>query len=322
MIKAKLEIQYIEHCFSTDALFREYVEVTFEQADEIDAPIAVEWPDGATRWYQGNHYRYVTGIFEDDLPAHKQESAVQAYFTALRGGTNRDACTFNYLGRHRKYEGRIHYRWKFDARRHPTIVDSPERLRWADRARRFAADSLLVGGVLWLKCAPPRLLIKTSKDGESHTVTVDTTIRSINHKLLGDIKYPTLEMAARTFPITPSDEHELQHGVADEVIVLLPDSLGDDLLEELIREASEALILLQANGRLYLVGEVVSRRISTLRNYLFGRPDGSVVDHEFLADVLAECRDNIQGNHKGIKAALTEILVRWENRPISLECAA
>jgi hypothetical protein len=316
-MKINVETQYCSYRDPWMVVFKEPVEVEIEQPTGTEAPLAVEWPSGATRWFKGHHYRKIVDIC-DAVEDHKRDTAVRNFFRNIKGGTNRNACTFPYLGRYRTEEGGVLY-WKYNDRRHPGVTNSEERTEAIGRAHQFAADSILIGGALWMKCGQPRLLRRQRRGDTTTETRVDTGIWTIDHTVRGvDVKYPVLDEVAESFSIQQTDNSEQDQLNGIEVAVLVPESIQFDHFQGTIREAVEALILLASNGRLYQIGDVVWDEIDKLRRYKYKRPV-SDIDYDYLADALVKCRDNIEGRHGGKRKALEAILRRWEDRPIHLD---
>lgn len=57
-MKAELLIHYTAHSVvHGNRRFAETVTLEFQEPSDDEAPIAVEWEYGATRWFEGEHYR-------------------------------------------------------------------------------------------------------------------------------------------------------------------------------------------------------------------------------------------------------------------------
>lgn len=312
-MKVDLEIQYpASTLFRDHTRYGEAVEIELREEDDEGAPIAVRWNRGETRWHDGRHYRRITD-FGDAFQSEGEGGALSTFFQNLK--TKHGACTYPYLGR------QYSRTWRYSASRHPEATNAPERLHMIERARTFAKDCIVVHGELWMKCGEPRLVLMASSRDKSAVVTVQTGEWTIASSAIGiDIRTPSLEVAAHSFQICPTEEERLdilRLGALKlpSLSVPIPQSLLRDPFADMLREAAEALIHYRSR-QLYGIGDIVLEQIEVLRRHLFPKGGNAILDLDYLANVLALCRDNIQDEHSEKKEHLQTILCRWDDRPI------
>ncbi|MCV9964275.1 hypothetical protein OIU34_20525 [Pararhizobium sp. BT-229] len=263
--------------------FRERVELEFEEVAAADAPIAVEWDGGCTRWFGGRHYK--------DF------------------GVGVEMLTDNYLDLRVGSEDR-----KFAAKRYPLTAESQERAAALEAANRFARDCLIIDGRPWLVCAEPSLWASPEGVRIQYQYPSTKKGRYLRYNECG----MSPEVATTTFR---ADEFEAalrfvpgDAQTHDVPVIHEPSSLNLDPVRDGLIVCAQALCHLYSKVEFEEMNPIVAAHLAELRACTWNRePDE--VDFEELADRAERAVHTVrtQGRKRGL-AWMDRAIKRWHDR--------
>jgi hypothetical protein len=323
-MKAQLNIHYTTHSITHgNRRYAETVELDFKEPHEDDAPIALEWEYGATRWFEGEHYLRADKAFASDSPVSEQEVALSKFFNG--DGAISYSNTNAYVDTRSLTSDR-----KFSERRHPQVVSDFRRLQALEKTQAFTRDCIVVDGTVWMRCGEPRLVFHpATRYGAAH-LEIDTTHWSMDKdrsRFGRSVLRPTPEIAAYSARLD-SVEH-LHQTMAEWAIVPeppeftlhIPESIRRDDFPVMIREAAEGTVCEMRFGQLSDETSATAKQwIIVIENYLDDAADADI-DPDQLADYLARFTNELPGVDRARKSYLTTVLKRWYDRPIGTDLA-
>lgn len=283
-----LDIHYKSDFDGETSRFRERVELEFEEVSLEDAPIAVEWEDGCTRWYGGRHH--------------------------IDFGVGIEMLTDNYIDLRKGSEDR-----KFAPKRYPLTAESQERAAALVAAASFARDCIVVGGRPWLACAEPSLW--ASPEG------VRIQYRHPSTKKGRFLRYNECglspDIAAATFRADEIDDAIRQAPDAAEThevpVVHIPSSLNLDPMRDGLLVCASALVHLYSKVAFEEMNPFVAAHLAELRACTWNRKLEDI-DFEELADRAARAVHSVRthGRKRGL-AWMDRAVERWNDRPMGTD---
>ncbi|MCZ7860947.1 hypothetical protein O9X98_05975 [Agrobacterium salinitolerans] len=321
-MKAEFVIHYTAHSVAHgNRRFAETVTLDFREPFDDVAPIALEWEYGATRWFEGEHYRRMETPFKADMPIAEKEAALSKYFTV--DGAIAHSSIRPYVD-----TGSLSSDRKFSERRHPDVTHDFGRLQALEKAEALVRDCIVVDGTVWLRCGEPRLVFHPATRYTAAHLEIDTTHRSMDTD-----RYRFGRFVARPIPKTAAYStridtvENLQPIMAQWAIVPeppeftlhIPESINRNEFPAMIREAAEGIVCEMRSGQLSdKTGETAKRWITAIENYL---DDNEDIDPEQVADYMARVAAELPITDRARKDLLTTVLKRWEDRPIGTDLA-
>ncbi|MCV9964805.1 hypothetical protein OIU34_23210 [Pararhizobium sp. BT-229] len=321
-MNAELLIHYDIHAMPGGTRrYAETVALDIREPSEEEAPIAIEWDYGATRWFEGVHYRRVDKVFEEGLTAAERGAALSSYLNA--DGATSYSNTRSYADTKPLSSDR-----KFSERRHPDVANDFRRLKAIEKAEALARDCIVVDGAIWLRCGEPRLVYHPATRAFAASIQIETTDWTVGkgrYRFGKDVQRPSLEIAAYSTRLDSIDN--LQQVMAQWAIIPdapaftlhIPESINRDEFPAMLREAVEGLVSAKQDGQLSrMSGDLVLHVIFDVGEYLDETADEEI-DHEYLAATLERVRLLLPGADRKKKALLSTVVRRWEDRPIDVD---
>ncbi len=292
--------------------FSEKTPIDFREVTADEAPLAVEWESGKTRWFEGSHFRYENHVFDEGM---RMDDKLNALVRFIEGeGAREHTPTNSYVDARSNSEDR-----KFSPKRYPDVVETSDRLEALHKAQALAADSILVDGHLWLRCAVPRLIYFPASNLMSAHVIIDTDAYTTDPLRRGKyVRRPNLFIAANSADLDDMDSildiasyYALPPSLP-KFTLHLPDSINRTSDEEMLLAAATALNEANRNTIGSHWAKAAKESLETLSSYLRD-PTG---DSEVLAEILQQAATDLSGSDRDIAEHLRRVLKRWEDRPI------
>ena len=298
--------------------FSEKVSLELREIASEDAPLAVEWEFGRTRWFDGNHY-YATGQIPGfDDPSIRREVAL-SHHLSFCGRSQTD-----FIGAYIETLDRRSDR-KFSETRHPALVDDWRRELALEKLSALSDDCIIVDGRCWIRCGEPRLVVLPETRFHPCHIAIDTRDHSLDGMRFGRFaNSPSLEFAAYACRL---DDGEVarsicaqmdHHDVALPAFVLHePGSIGIDDGVTAVEAAAWALCKARNDGSISKTTAVATlEKIDTLDTMT--DPNMGVVDHDAVVDVMRELMAELPRLEKERSLQISLVVYRWDNRPIDI----
>jgi hypothetical protein len=323
-MRAELLIHYDIHGGSRGThRYREQLALDIREPTKNDAPIAVEWEYGATRWFEGAHYREVATVFADGMSLADQEKSLSAHFNhdgAISYSHTRAYADTKTMSADRKY----------NERRHPDAAIHFKRVRAIEKAEALAADSILVDGKIWFRCGEPRLLYRPATRHTAASLSVDTTDwneEKDRDRFGKDVEYPSLDVAAYSARLdSPENLEPIMNRWAivpefPHFKLYIPESILRDEHPAMIKEAAYGLVFAWKFGDLSHKASDDMRAIAYELSKYLDETDDDDVDNDHLAGRLMCAMQALPGVERKKRELLDTVLRRWEDRPIGNDLA-
>lgn len=321
-MKAELIIHYSVHAMRHGTRrYAEAVTLDIREPSDEEAPIAVEWEFGVTRWFEGAHYRRTGNFFQDGLAAAERETALSSYL-------NGDAAT-SYSHTHAYVDTKgLSSDRKFSERRHPDVTNDFRRVNAIEKAEALARDCIVADGAIWMRCGEPRLVYHPASRAFAASIQIETTDWTNDkgrYRFGKDVQRPTLETAAYSTRLDTIEN--LRQVMAQWAIVPdaptftlhIPESIKRDEFPAMLREAVQGLVSAKQEGQMSrMCADLELNVIFEIGEYLDETEDEEI-DHEYLAHTLERVRLLLPGVERTKKALLSTVVRRWEDRPIDVD---
>ena len=289
--------------------FAESVQLDLREVAAEDAPLAVEWEHGKTRWFNGGHYRLDGLIFNEGMSPDGKAHELIRYIV---GEAARDHTPIrSYIDSSSCSDDR-----KYSPTRYPDVTDSAERQEAIARVQAFVSNTILVGGGLWSRCAEPRLVYHPpSKLIHSH-VLIDTNHYSTSTDGCGNhVRRPSLFVAANSASLDDMDSiMEIAGAFAvpptvPDFTLHLPDSISTPDPDEMLLAVAEGM--LEERGKMpSFAVKPAEAALGNLTAYV----SGGGRDGDELAAMLLSVSSQLEDCDRA--ALLRRSVRRWEDRSI------
>jgi hypothetical protein len=323
-MRAELLIHYDIHGVSHGShRYREHLAIDIREPTKLDAAIAVEWEYGATRWFEGAHYRDIATVLADGISLSDREKALSAHF-------NHDgAVSYSYTRAYVDTKGMSADR-KYNERRHPDATRHFKRIRAIEKAEALAADSILVDRKIWMRCGEPRLVYRPATRHAAANLSVATTdwTEDKDRNRFGkDVEYPALDIAAYSARL---DSPENLEPIMNRWAIVpefpgfklhIPESIVRDEYTAMIKEAAFGLVFAWKFGDLSHKASDGMRKIAHDLSEYLDETDDEDVDYDHLAVRLMSAIEALPGVERKKRDLLETIIRRWDDRPIGNDLA-
>ncbi|MBY3433678.1 hypothetical protein HFN89_05895 [Rhizobium laguerreae] len=303
--------------------YAEHMPIEIREPGENEAPISVEWEYGVTRWFDGAHYREIATVFSENMSRPEQELALSAHFNS--DGAHSYSYTRAYTDTKSMSADR-----KYSERRHPDAAKHLKRLRAIEKTEALAADCILVGGKIWMRCGEPRLVYRPASRHHAASLTVDTTdwnAEKDRYRFGKDVEYPSLDIAAYSARLdAPENLQAVMERWAivpdvPEFTLRMPETIIRDEFPDMIKEAAYGLVFAWKFGELSdKASDDMRRMAADLSEYLDETDDGDI-DHEHLVRQLTHVMESLPGVERKKRDLLDIVIRRWDDRPIGSDLA-
>jgi hypothetical protein len=312
---ADLTIHYDAQAMGWNSRFAEVVRVNIMEITDTEAPVAVEWQYGKTRWFDGNHYKFIARVFDGEQDPNLRSSALSRYING--DGSRSYSYTRPYADTRILSSDR-----KFSPRRYPAVEDSVHRLNALEKAVAFSNDCILVGDDLLMRCGEPRLIYRPASRLLSAAIEIDVTEWTTDPNRFGrDVRQPTLITAAYSARLDAADQIlAIASGwalVPDAPIFVLhiPDSIIREDYSEMLKEAAIGVVADSKNGGFSWIEAL--EEMNLLKDHV-GREE---FDLDYLSELLSGLGSKLSADERNRKHYIATVLRRWEDRPIGTDLA-
>ena len=285
------------------------------EVESQDAPLALEWELGRTRWFEGSHYLFGDNLFD---PGQHDDEKAAALLRYLNGEGAREHTDINaYLDTARMTSDR-----KFTVTKHPEFEDDDQRLLALRKAEAFGSDTILVDGGLWLRCGEPRLVyFPASRLLPAHVLILTTEFTTDRDRYGKDIRPPSLFVAANSASVDSVDQidqiassYAIQPSMPS-FTLHMPETVLRDDYASMIMEAAEALLMDWKQEKLPLVWRSRAADDLTYLDCLMKEAGSSL-------DEVAQTMSRILGAYSlqvDPRDHIARVIQRWEDRPIGID---
>ena len=291
--------------------FRERVSMEVVEAAPEDAPVAVRWEYGETRWYGGHHFFHAADL----PPAPSGGVAAESRLSALlsREGQTTVTSVGSYVDTRPLSGDR-----KFTPARYPDLVDNGFRGLALRKLAALSRDFLLVGEEVWMRCGEPRLVLREGGRHFGPSVEVSTMDMTTESGRYGrHVSVPRLHDVALTWRLdnprgllAQAEAMGLTVAIPG-VDILRPDSLQLDDVEAALVHGAAGFV---ADFRSGFLSGVAAGNARPLADRIAGLLSAPERDLEVLAELVAETAETISRSQY---APYLRIAVRrWEERPV------
>jgi hypothetical protein len=271
--------------------FRERIDLEFTEQALSDAPVAVEWSGGCTRWHDGRHF--------------------------MDFGVTFDRLAENYLDLRVGSEDRM-----YSAKRYPLVADTEQRANALRHAANFVNDCIVIDGKPWLVCAEPTLWASPNGLRVEFRFASTKKARFLRFNETGIA--PQISVA--TFRVDEVDEALRVASEGAELhqipVVHIPSSINSDPACEGLLACARTLCDIYADVPFSEMNPFVAAHLAELRATMWNLADDEI-NLEQLADRAVRAVNTVrtEGRKRGL-LWMDRAVERWHERPIGPDILA